>query len=176
VSNRKLFAGAFVSLLLSLAVYAVLAGLVSWYYYSGFLSDPEADFSPSRLAWMKGFWLGLSYFIAPIFLWWLAIFLAEAKWQVPEHRRFARADLWLLLAAILWSLLLYGEATRQLPMEFYQCSLGTISGLCRRVKPALYWALIGFSAAVFLIGLVQRVRALRSAPPRAGSYAPTPRR
>lgn len=160
MSTRKLFAGTWVSLLLSLAVYAVLAGLASWHYYAGFLSDPEVEFGPSRLVWMKDLWLGLSYFIAPICLWWLVVFVAAARWQMPTHRRFARADLWLLLAAILWILLLYAAATRRLPMEFTFCSIGSIEGLCRRAKPGLYWAVIAFSAAVFFIGLVHRVRAL----------------
>jgi hypothetical protein len=90
VSTRKLLAGALVSLLFWLAAYTVLTGLLSWWYHAGFLSNPEVAFGPSRLAWMARFWLALSFFVGPICLWWLAIFLAEWRWQAPVHRRFVR--------------------------------------------------------------------------------------
>ena len=164
VSMRKLFAAVFVSLLLSLAVYVVLAALLSWWYFASYLGNPEVTFGPSRLAWMNGFWLALSYFIAPICLWWLAVCLAERRRRAPVHRRFARADLWLFLAALLWGFLVYATATKRfLPTELFNCFEGRsqivgVTGLCRRTDLAYFWAVAGIAAALFLIGLVQRLR------------------
>jgi hypothetical protein len=167
VSTGKLFAAAFVSLLLSLAVYAVLAALLSWWYFAGYLGNPEVTFGPSRLAWMTGLWLDLSYFIAPICLWWLAVFLAEQRRRAPVHRRFARADLWLFLAALLWALLVYAAATKRfLPTEFFNCfedrpEFVGFTGICRRTGLAYFWAVVGIAVALLLTGLVQRLRQSR---------------
>ena len=166
MTNGKLFAGAVVSLLLSLAVYAVLAGLLSWWYFAGFLGNPDLQFDPSRLAWMKRFWLPLSWFVGPICLWWAAVFLTEARRGVPAHRRFASADLWLLGAAMLWGLLVYAvSAGRFLPTEFTTCRENAgLGGLCGRTRPGHFWFVTGVVASLILIGLVQRLRRI----PRGG--------
>jgi len=169
MSTGRLALGAFTSFVISLAVFVALAGLLAWFYYSTWLSNPELQFDPSPFAWAKRFFLWLAWFMPLIGLWWLVVFLAGRHRLVgggpaPAHRLFARADLWLLLAALLWGLLNYAAATRRLPIEYFAC--GEEFGMmatCGGPKRSLFWSVAGIAVLLFLIGLVLRVRGVRRA-------------
>ena len=169
MSTGKLALGAFVSFLLSLAVFVAMAALLSWFYYAFYLSNPEVQFDPSRFAWVKRFCIGLAWFIPLIGLWWLVVLLAGghrivAGGQAPVHRLFARADLWLLLAALLWGLLNYAAATRRFPTELFACGQEFgLMGTCVGPKRSLFWSVAGVAGILFLIGLVLRVMGIRRA-------------
>ncbi|HST35241.1 MAG TPA: hypothetical protein VLK25_01240 [Allosphingosinicella sp.] len=163
MSPGKLAAGALMSLLLSLVAYFALAGFWSWLYFTGTLSAPGVEFSPSRFAWLTRLLLALAYFVPIIFLWWLVTFLAELKRGASSHGRFAPADCWLLLAAIVWSLLQYAAVTRRVPVEYYECggSFPGFAALCAHPNQTIYWGVTAIAASFVLIGLLQRVKGVR---------------
>jgi hypothetical protein len=185
MSNRKLAAGAFVSLLLSLAAYAAIAGaLAGWFYAATFLPNPEVIWSPSPAARVLRFLFWLGWFVPAICTWWLTVFLAGRRRQAAELRLRAPADLWLLLAALIWSLMIFAIAMGRFPLDYHDC--GQFMQLCTRPTPLWFWGLTGLAAAIFLFGLVQRVKVIgRPGPPApdqvssptagAGSRRPAPR-
>jgi hypothetical protein len=163
VSTRKLAAGALVSLLLSLVVYAVLAGLLSWFYTHWLASSPDLGFGHSRLSLQKSFLFALSLFLPAICLWWLVVFLGGqhriiAGHQAPVHRRVAGADLWLLLAAIFYGLWAYAVQTGRFPREAVACGRSEFLAICAGPKRIYFWGGLGIVVALLLFGLRQRLK------------------
>ena len=162
LSTRELAVGALVSLCLSVAVYAVLAGLMGWIYLAGLPDDLDA-FGGEGWTLLKRFTVVLALFLPAICLWWLVIFLVGqhrivAEQPAPTHRRVAAADLWLLLSASVYLLWAYAVATGRLPREGYDCSRDGFIADCVGTKRTYFWGGPAVAAALLLFGLRQRVK------------------
>lgn len=166
MSTRKLAAGALKSLLLSLAVYAVMAGLMSWVYHAGLSASLDDAFGSGRLTLLKSFLLALAFFLPAICLWWLVVFLGGqhriiAGQQAPAHRHLAGADVWLLLGAIVYLLWAYSVVTRRFPLEGYNCSRSGFFADCVGTKRIYFWGGPGIAAGLLLFGLRRRLKAMQ---------------
>lgn len=158
MSTRKPATGIFLSLLLSLAVYAAIGCVLAWIYYAAnFAPRPDVIWSPSPGARVLRFLLVLGWFAPAILIWWLTVFLAGRR-QTTGHRLAAPADLWLLLAALIWSLMIFALAMGRFPLDYHDC--GQFMQVCTRPRPLWFWGLIGVAAAIFLFGLVRRVKGI----------------
>src|SRR5690348_4883683 len=76
LKSRQLAAGALISLVFSVVIYAVLAAIASWFFHAWLPSDLDSGVVGERLLRLKGFVIGLTFFVPALCLWWLVVFLA----------------------------------------------------------------------------------------------------
>ena len=156
---RKLFAGALISLLLSLTLYACLVGALAFHYYAAtFLAHPEIIYGPPPPIRLMNYLLGMAYAVPVICLWWLVAFLAAWHRRAVRHQRFARADLWLLLVVTIWALMLHAMAMEVFPRRLFPCGGGGFTGICAGPRWDYFWSVVGIAAALFVVGLAYRLR------------------